>query len=150
MAARNDWMYPLSRADISELEELPRVRARGLEMLELQREDFKLPTLGAVLTGIRHELIDGRGFALIRGMPVDRWSREDIALAFWGMGRYLGEAIMQNRKGHVLGPVTDIGVDVDNPRFRGYQSAANLFPTDIASDLRPSCACARRSRVASV
>ena len=137
MAARNDWMYPLSRADILELEEaIARVRARGLEMLKLQREDFKLPKLGAVLTGIRHELIDGRGFALIRGMPVDRWSREDIALAFWGMGRYLGEAIMQNRKGHVLGHVTDIGVDVDNPRFRGYQSAANLIPhTDIASDL---------------
>ena len=39
MAARNDWMYPLSRADISELEEaIARVRTRGLEMLELQRE----------------------------------------------------------------------------------------------------------------
>ena len=43
---------------------------------------------------------------------------------------------MQNRKGHVLGHVTDIGVDPDNPRFRGYQSAAELIPhTDIASDL---------------
>ena len=41
MAARNDWMYPLSGADILELEEaIARVRARGLEMLKLQREDF--------------------------------------------------------------------------------------------------------------
>ena len=137
MAARDDWMYPLNGEEVLELEAaIASVRARGLEMLDLRREDFQLPRLGPVLTGIRHELIDGRGFVLIRGIPVDRWSREDIALAFWGMGRYLGEAIMQNRKGHVLGHVTDIGVDVDNPRFRGYQSAANLIPhTDIASDL---------------
>jgi len=137
MATRTDWMYQLSVADIAELEEaMAQVRTRGLDMLELQQEDFALPRLGSELTGIRRELIDGRGFALIRGVPVDRWTREDVALAFWGMGRYLGEAIMQNRKGHVLGHVTDIGVDPANPRFRGYQSAANLIPhTDIASDL---------------
>ena len=29
MAARNDWMYPLSRADISELEEPSRASARA-------------------------------------------------------------------------------------------------------------------------
>lgn len=137
MAARSDWMHELSGGEIAELElAIAGVRARGLEIIDVGREDFPLPTLEPVLTAIRRDLVDGRGFALIRGVPVERWTREDIGLAFWGMGRYLGEAIMQNRKGHVLGHVTDIGVDAADPHFRGYQSSANLIPhTDIASDL---------------
>lgn len=137
MATRDDWIHELRDSEVSELEAaIVGVRSRGREIIDVGREDFPLPTLGPVLSAIRHELIDGRGFALIRGIPVARWTREDIGLAFWGMGRYLGQAIMQNRKGHVLGHVTDIGVDPANPRFRGYQSAANLIPhTDIASDL---------------
>ena len=137
MAARQDWIHVLSADEIAEVEgAMAAVRDRGLAMIDVTRDDFPLPTLGPVLTDIRRELIDGRGFTLIRGVPVDRWSREDVGLAFWGMGRYIGDAIMQNRKGHVLGHVTDIGVDPANPRFRGYQSAANLIPhTDIASDL---------------
>lgn len=137
MAARSEWIHELSPAEIAELEQaIANVRARGLQIIDVKRPDFPLPQLEPVLASIRQALVDGRGFALIRGVPVDRWSREDVGLAFWGMGRYLGEAIMQNRKGHVLGHVTDIGVDPANPRFRGYQSAANLIPhTDIASDL---------------
>tara|TARA_B100000674_G_scaffold450148_1_gene419845 strand:- start:1747 stop:2820 length:1074 start_codon:yes stop_codon:yes gene_type:complete len=137
MAQRTDWIHHLERTEIGELENaIARIRAQGTEIIDVSKDDFPLPSLGPTLIQIRRDLVDGRGFALIRGIPVDRWSREDVALAFWGIGRYLGEAIMQNRKGHVLGHVTDIGVDPTNPRFRGYQSAADLMPhTDIASDL---------------
>ena len=137
MAKKQDWIHELCPQEIAELEAaIADVRKNGLTIIDVGRDDFPLPTLGTILKEIRQELIEGRGFHLIRGVPVERWNREDIGLAFWGMGRYLGEAIMQNRKGHVLGHVTDIGVNPANPRFRGYQSAANLIPhTDIASDL---------------
>jgi hypothetical protein len=137
MATRSDWVHELTSDEVTELEKaIVSVRARGLEIIDVGREDFPLPTLEPILTAIRRDLVDGCGFALIRSVPVERWTRADIGLAFWGMGRFLGDAIMQNRKGHVLGHVTDIGVDAANPHFRGYQSSANLIPhTDIASDL---------------
>lgn len=137
MAQRTDWLHQLEGGQIDEIEAaIERIHALRIDIIDVSQDDFPLPTLGPKLSQIRRDLVDGRGFALIRGIPVDRWSREDVALAFWGIGRYLGEAIMQNRKGHVLGHVTDIGVDAANPRFRGYQSAAELIPhTDIASDL---------------
>jgi hypothetical protein len=37
------------------------------------KEDFPLPTLGPYLESVRDEVVSGRGFALIRGVPVDRW-----------------------------------------------------------------------------
>lgn len=36
------------------------------------RAAFPLPTLGPLLEGVRDEVVKGRGFAVIRGVPVDR------------------------------------------------------------------------------
>lgn len=137
MAARDDWKHVLSDAERAELRQaLVDVHRRGLRMIDVGAGDFPLPTLGPALRDIRRALIDGRGFVLIRGVPVEDWSRADVALAFWGIGKHLGEPIMQNRRGHVLGHVTDIGVDATDPKFRGYQSSAELTPhTDVAADL---------------
>lgn len=38
----------------------------------IRKEDFPLATLGPYLEEIRDEVVKGRGFALIRGVPVDR------------------------------------------------------------------------------
>jgi hypothetical protein len=65
-------------------------------------------------------LIHGRGFALIRGLPVTKWSTWEIAAAYYGIGTYLGDAVSQNAKGHVLGHVKDIGGDPKDPKTRLY------------------------------
>lgn len=36
------------------------------------KADFPLPTLGPYLESVRDEVVSGRGFALIRGVPVER------------------------------------------------------------------------------
>ena len=57
------------------------------------------------------------------------------AAAFWGIGLYLGEAVSQNGKGHVLGHVANLGLDYADPEVRGYQTNAGLsYHTDF-SDL---------------
>ena len=93
----------------------------------------ELPELGAVLDDMRHELLRGRGFVLIRGVPVQRYSVEEAALAYFGMGTYFGEAVSQNAKGHALGHVYDLGFDANLPLGRGYQTSSKLhFHTDPA------------------
>ncbi len=57
-----------------------------------------LPTLGPILTSIQEEVTWGRGFALIRGVPVDRYTRKESLIAYWGLGLYWGKAVPQNKK----------------------------------------------------
>ena len=133
MIGRSDeWMYELSPAEIIEITgAVASLRERGIGMLDVARADFVLPTLGAVLDRIQDDVVNGRGFALIRGIPVDAYSIEEAALAYFGIGTYFGWAIPQNAKGHVLGHVRDIGLDPDNPTHRLYGTRArHLYHTD--------------------
>ena len=57
-----------------------------------------------MLDRLRDEVLNGRGFVLLRGLPVEDRPIEDSATAYWGIGTYFGNARSQNAKGHVLGP----------------------------------------------
>jgi hypothetical protein len=46
----------------------------------------------------------------------------ESATAFFGLGAHLGSARSQNGKGHVLGHVQDLGLDVHDPNVRIYQT----------------------------
>lgn len=67
-----EWTYRLSPAEVAELETAVRVvQVRGLDIADVRREDFPLPTLGPALERLRAEVLDGRGFVLLRGIPVE-------------------------------------------------------------------------------
>lgn len=136
MAERTDWIHELSDSDRRELRSAIAVaQASGRPLHELAREQFPLGGLAARLNRLRHEALDGRGFFLLRGVPVAEYSPWESAAAFWGIGLYLGEAVSQNGKGHVLGHVANLGLDYADPEVRGYQTNAGLnFHTDF-SDL---------------
>ena len=93
--------------------------------------NFSLPTLGPALRAILQELLEGRGFILLRGLPVQSWSRERQALAYLGIGAWLGRFCSQNAKGHLLGHVKDLGLDIRDPHVRYYQTNRKLeYHTD--------------------
>ena len=133
------WAYRLSDAEIAEIESaVAAVEARGLDIKDIRREDFPLPGFGAALAEIRDELLDGRGFVAIRGLPVARMSRAQVAAAFWGVGAYFGAALSQNASGHLLGHVKDLGTDYS--KVRGYQTrAAMAFHSDQVDILGLCC-----------
>ncbi len=58
---------------------------------------------------------------MIRGLPVERWSRREAAIAF-SIGTHLGNARSQNAAGHVLGHVKDLGLSSNDPNIRIYQT----------------------------
>lgn len=135
MAQRPDeWTYRLSDAEIGELDAAMR-RTRASEIVDIDKTAFDLPTLGGALAEIKHELLEGRGFVLIRGIPVADYSVEESARVYWGIGAYLGKARSQNAKGHLLGHVCNLGDHLDpfgNPaKARIYQTRdRQLFHTD--------------------
>ncbi len=128
LARAVDWIYQLAPSDIVEIDAaIAAVEARGLDILDIGVADFPLPTLDAKLASVKHQLMDGRGIALLRGLPVGRLGPARTALAYWGMGLRIGQPVSQNAKGHVLGHVADlVGSDIETPSHRGYQTSATM------------------------
>jgi hypothetical protein len=116
------WTEQLSAAELAELEAaILHARDKSSDFLDLGKADFPLPTLGPRLRAIETELMDGRGFVLIRGLPRERWTNDEMCLAYWGIGAHLGKPWPQNAKGHVLGDVTDQGKQPGDPTARGNE-----------------------------
>ncbi len=124
MAKRDEWLMPLSSVEIAEIESAAKALAsREADIAAITPRDFPLPTLAARLKArVRDEVLNGRGFLLLRGLPVERWSMREAATAFFGLGIHLGSPRSQNGKGHVLGHVQDLGLDVADPNVRIYQT----------------------------
>lgn len=127
-----EWTYTLSPREVAEIEAATRaVRARGLDIAETGRADFPLPTLGPALDRLRDEILNGRGFVLIRGLPVEGRPIADSAAAYWGVGTHFGHARSQNAMGHLLGHVQDLGLATTDPNVRTYQTTERQhFHTD--------------------
>jgi len=127
LAANEDWVYELSVVEVGEiLAAVAEVERQGLDILEMRREDFAMPRLDVALAALYDELLDGRGFVLIRGLPAGDLTKAQSAAAFWGIGTRFGGALSQNRQGHVLGHVKDFGGDYADANVRGYQTSARM------------------------
>ena len=128
MARRKDWIVKLDAAEVAELENaLASVKARAIGIPALDKRDFPLPRLAPKLADVLQQLESGRGFALLRGLPVTRYSKADAALIYWGIGTHFGPAFAQNAQGDVLGHVRDLGADWRSDLgARGYQTRYRL------------------------
>jgi hypothetical protein len=127
IATDPSWIYRLGEADLAEVAAAVRdVRQRGIPLEEVRREDFRLPTFSKPLAGLLREIQEGRGFVLMRGLGDPRFTREDLAFAYWGIGTHLGEPATQNAKHDLLGDVRDEGRKFGDIDARGYHSAAHL------------------------
>jgi hypothetical protein len=124
LEARPDWIYALTEADIAELDAaLAETKRQNVGVPAIRKEHFPLPRLGRTLLGFRQELEEGRGIVLVRGLPMDRYGKQDAGTIFWGMGAHLGRAVAQNAYGDVLGHVRDLGKDwTKDMSARGYQT----------------------------
>ncbi|MCZ6728424.1 MAG: TauD/TfdA family dioxygenase [SAR324 cluster bacterium] len=117
------WIHHFTPGQITEIEAaLQGVRKRGLSLLEITRQDFPLPGLSDVIEGLQCELEGGRGFHLLRGLPVDKYSPEETEIVYWGLGTHLGQAVSQDFDGHIFGHVYDRGSDYTLETARGYQT----------------------------
>lgn len=123
----DDWIHRFDDRDIAEIDDaVAGLTARGLAPAEITATNFPLPHLASRIEEIRRQLQDGRGMAVLRGLPVAEKGREWSARAYLGLGAHLGRPVSQNAYGHLLGHVRDFGKSYDDPHFRGYQSSAAL------------------------
>ncbi len=112
---------------------LDHAKATGKAREQLLASDFPLPGLITAIAAWREELQRGRGFVVVRGLPVEDWSAQDSELFFWCLGWHLGLPGAQNRFGELLGHVRDTGVDPNDPTVREYRTRLPIsFHCDAA------------------
>lgn len=135
MAKDTSWMHPLTADVIATLDAaLAHVKAKGLTFPNFEREDFPIGHWAQQLELYSDELENGRGFLVLRGLPVERYSEEDIRIIYYGIGLHMGVPVRQNPKGDLLGVVMNVG-DVTNKTTRVYET--NLYlpyhsdPSDV-------------------
>lgn len=121
------WSYHLTENDRGELVAATEtVRRAGIAPEEVNRANFELRGLASILQDVRRELLDGRGIVMLQGFPVETLDPLGRAIAYLGLGAYLGRPMSQNMQGHILGHVKDLGGDYSHPTTRGYLTRAEL------------------------
>jgi hypothetical protein len=123
VAKRSDWVHTFSTSEIAEIESAVRGwEATDVTPLGLRPDAFPLLAVGPQLRRTVAEVQEGRGFALVRGLPVAEWGSKRAALAFLGLGLHVGALRAQNAGGHLLGHVRDQGLSSRDPNVRIYQT----------------------------
>jgi hypothetical protein len=134
--SENTWVHQLGDAEVDELVIAARRAASfNADLESFDERAFQLSRVSDRLAGILDELLDGRGFALVRGIPVAELSRDEVRVLYWGLGRHLGIPIRQSDAGELIVSVIDEGKDFTDPTVRGYQTNDHLEFHSDSSDL---------------
>ena len=78
---------------------------------DIDKERFRLPTLGLVLEDFSKILHEGRGFFVLKGLKPESYSREENVIIYLGITSYVAEKrARQNMGGNKLSTCLDIEV----------------------------------------
>ena len=131
----DSWIVQLSAENIAAIDAaLAGLEAQGKRMPHFTRADFPLGALEAELARCSDELENGRGFCVLRGLPVERYTDDQIDTVYYGLGLHLGEPVGQNPRGDLIGKVMAVG-DAKKKETRVYET--NLYlpyhsdPSDV-------------------
>jgi len=136
LANDQHWTHQLTDSEKQELHDTTlRACKRKLTPGEFEKTDFPLPMLNPRLAALVDEVENGRGVALLKGMPVADYDEEQLRILFWGFGLHTGDVISQNSRGQRLAEVTDRGNSYQDPNARGFATNAELLPHVDTSDM---------------
>lgn len=137
----DSWKYTLSAGDLAELEAARQaVELAGLRWGEFTREQFPLPTFTQRLQEVDEQIRNGRGFMLLRGFPVARYTLDQMKTIYWGLGVHMGSVVSHNAAGDFVAPVTDLGLQPFDPNRRNNTTTQLLDPhTDLADVVSLLC-----------
>lgn len=133
---------------------ISRYTGLGIAMGYIGRDNFPLPTLSATLWGLAKELYSGRGFFVLRTIPIDKYTREELAILYagklcWpqntisgdllrslGVSSHVGSARgKQDGTGAVLSHIKDLRVSHAHEKGgignAAYTTDKQVFHTDV-------------------
>lgn len=110
-----------------------RARESGKSLFDYRREDFDFGAAWPLIAAALREAKQGRGFALVSGLPRAGLDEQDFELLTWAIGLHAGVARPQGKASQYISGVRDEGTTYRSAGGRGYSSNAELdFHTDSA------------------
>ena len=146
LAGDSSWLHHLSPEAIAALDAaLAHLKQSGRSFPSFSKDDFPLPEFFRTeLAAHANALENGRGFLVLRGVPVERYTDEEINALYYGVGLHLGQPVRQNPRGDLLGLVMNVG-DQSKKTTRVYETNAYLpyhtDPSDVVGLL-----CVRKAK----
>ncbi|MBV9551239.1 MAG: TauD/TfdA family dioxygenase, partial [Alphaproteobacteria bacterium] len=102
--------------------------------------DCRHPALDADLERVFDDIQDGRGIVIVRGIPVEDYSVDEVQRLFWALGAHFGRGVSQSARGDVLGLVRDETPPGGEESARGYTSRRELsLHTDLGQIVGLMC-----------
>ena len=110
------------------------------KLFDYRRDEFDLGSAWPVLERALTQVKQGRGIALVRGLPREGVSEQEFELMTWALGLHTGVARPQGRATHYISGVRDAGADYRTGTGRGYSSNAELdYHTDTSDIVFLTC-----------
>jgi hypothetical protein len=138
---KDDLAFDLTQRHVAALEDvLLKVRKAGLGLAEIRPEHCRHAALNADLERVFDEIQEGRGIVIVRGLPVEGRSIEDVCAIFWVLGTHFGCGVSQSALGDYLGMVRDETPPGQPESARGYLSRRELsLHVDLAQIVGLMC-----------
>ncbi|MEM9254950.1 MAG: TauD/TfdA family dioxygenase [Pseudomonadota bacterium] len=140
------WIYQLDDTEIRVIDEAVRTLT-GLDIRhqDVTAEDADLGDFRQKIDLIVDQIENGRGLALLRGVPVEGKSIEELELMYAAISSHLGRSIVQDTKGTLIDRVENRGASYADISVRGYTTNAKLTPHCDSGDI-VSLLCVRPAR----
>lgn len=124
------WNESFTAQELAELDEAIRVTSE-LPIEQISESQFELPSLRERLVRIQYLLEEGSGAVLLKGIPTERYSVDELKRFFWGMMSHVGTPISQSATGEKIFSVRNEGFGEKDPKTRGPNTRKKLsYHTD--------------------
>ena len=138
---KDDIAFDLTRRHTAALKELlDSFHQKGLTLGQILPQHCRHPALDADLARVFDEIQEGRGIVIIRGIPVDGHSVDEVSAMFWALGTHFGRGVSQSALGDLLGLVRDETPPGEAESARGYTRRRELsLHVDLAQIVGLMC-----------
>lgn len=146
---RYNWTHQLSSEELEEIDKaLQHFKSLSKPLGFVNQETFPLPNLHAKLRGISNDVHNGFGFKVVRGLPVDKYTREEIVAIYAGIASHV--APIRGRQDHqhdgkpadvVMNHIKDLTAVYDANKLGApaYTADKQVFHTDSGDVISLLC-----------
>ncbi len=103
----------------------------------LTRADVRFGALGEKLAQACEQVRAGRGFVVLRGLPLDR-GFDAFAASVWAVGLHFGDMLSQSAQGERIGHVLDASREETTPRYFRTNIEARMH-SDVTAMISLAC-----------
>ncbi|RJE25472.1 Taurine catabolism dioxygenase TauD, partial [Aspergillus sclerotialis] len=146
---RDDWIYHLSEEQLDEVDAaLKHFQSLKLPLGYIDEVTFPLPGLRPILRSLSKDLHLGRGFFVLRGLRVEKFSREENIIIYAGVSSHIGrirgrqeDTRFANGTSLVLSHIKDLSGSAANGQIGAPSNTADkqVFHTDAGDIVSLMC-----------